>query len=286
MKFTKITTGATLAALLLASSTIPALAFEQVTPTPPGAHVAVRTEGIIRFETSNAPVAPVDPTTPEEVVVPGTVDPETGIFTPDENATPGTAGPLSIDWASNFDFGTLTIASTFEDRHAALQVMAVNTAVATEDEPNPAPVWEVRDVPNFVQVTDSRGTLVGWNLSVRQAGQFATARNADGTLATGAFELAGAEITIDNIQHDSAFDSEGVTVRGTALVLDGTTTAPLMSAAAGYGAGTHILRFGEDEATALQSVTLSIPDFTTVVAQDYTTDLIWSLANVPSNSLN
>lgn len=54
--------------------------------------------GAIIFETDNDLTKPVDPTDPEKPVDP--VDP-----TDPMGPNPGTAGPLSIDFASSFQFG-------------------------------------------------------------------------------------------------------------------------------------------------------------------------------------
>ena len=100
--------------------------------------------GAITFEADPNPTKPVDPTDPEKPVDP--VDP-----TDPDGPNPGTAGPLSIDFASSFQFGNQLITSETKDYYAQLQEFAAGAAG-----------------PNYVQVTDKRGTQEGWSLSVVQ----------------------------------------------------------------------------------------------------------------------
>ena len=89
--------------------------------------------GAIIFETDNDLTKPVDPTDPEKPVDP--VDP-----TDPMGPNPGTAGPLSIDFASSFQFGNQKITSETMDYYAKLQEFTSSLAG-----------------PNYVQVTDKRG---------------------------------------------------------------------------------------------------------------------------------
>jgi len=242
MKFTQVTKSAALAAVLLAGATLPALAMTAA----PGNLTPVTTTGTVRFTASTDIISPVDPTNPgEEVTIPGF-------------PTPGTNGPLSIDWASSFDFGSVPITSAAIETFAAPQVVVSATGVQSE-------------VPNFVQVSDLRGTLAGWTLSVQQSAQFATSDDD---------VLTGAGISLLNLQHAST-STDALTIAGNTTLVPG-TSVNVMSAAAGYGAGTHVLRFG-DQTTRAASVRLDIPANTPILAATYTTDLVWSLASVPGN---
>jgi len=100
--------------------------------------------GVITFEPDKDPTKPVDPTDPTKPVDP--VDP-----TKPDGPDDGTEGPLSIDYASSFNFGTQKIITTDKDYYADIQTFKDGTTG-----------------PNYVQVTDKRGSQAGWNLSVTQ----------------------------------------------------------------------------------------------------------------------
>jgi hypothetical protein len=78
------------------------------------------------------PVNPTDPTLP--------VDP----IDPINPIEPGTPGPLSIDFASNWNFGTQVISANNATYNAQPQALSDGTAV-----------------PLYAQVTDTRGTFAG-----------------------------------------------------------------------------------------------------------------------------
>src|SRR5699024_9530365 len=125
-----------------------------------------------------SPVNPDDPTKP---------------VTPDDNVTPGTAGPLSIDFASNFYFGEQEISTEDKVYYSASQSFNGGTAG-----------------PNYVQVTDRRGTLEGWKLSVKQQAQFKTAEDD---------QLVGAAITLKNASVNSTMAAEYAPTAPTSLAL-------------------------------------------------------------------
>lgn len=66
------------------------------------------TNGVIAFEADTDPTNPVDPTDPTSPVEP--VDP-----TDPNGPNPGTNGPLSIDFASSFQFGKQKITTVTKD---------------------------------------------------------------------------------------------------------------------------------------------------------------------------
>ena len=104
--------------------------------------------GVVNFETDNTPTPPVDPVDPDPNKPVDPVDP-----TDPNGPEPGTPGPLSIDYASSFDFGTQKISTQTHTYNAALQKYKNGT---------PA------DGPNYVQVTDKTGLYTGWDLTVKQ----------------------------------------------------------------------------------------------------------------------
>ncbi|PEX06526.1 cell surface protein [Bacillus cereus] len=209
-----------------------------------------KSNAIIEFESSTDPTNPVDPTDPTNPVNP--TDP-----TDPEGPNPGTNGPLSIDYASSLDFGKQKITSTDQVYKAAAQKFN-----------------DRGDGPNYAQVTDNRGTETGWSLQVKQEGQF---KSESGK------ELTGAEITFNNgvVNTASASSKPSIVKSSFSLTPEGNGVAEnIMSAKAGEGAGTYVLAFGDD-ATAADSIELSVPGKTTKYAEKYATSLTWTLTDVP-----
>lgn len=118
----------------------------------------------------NTPTKPIDPTdpnnpTPTEPTDPG--DPN--------NPGTGSAGPLSLDYVSNFDFGSNKIASTTQ------------TYIAKADQPR-------------IQVTDKRGTGAGWEV---QAAISPIKTSDDDVLAGANLKLVNRSV-VTNSQNTSA----------------------------------------------------------------------------------
>ncbi|WP_242278973.1 WxL domain-containing protein, partial [Bacillus cereus group sp. BfR-BA-01313] len=118
----------------------------------------------IEFAPSNEPNKPVDPENPG-----GDPTGPNGPVVDDPNQE-GTQGPLSIDFASTLKFGNQKITSQDATYYA-----------------EPQKFEDGSDRPNYVQVTDNRGTESGWTLQVKQNAQL-TSENKH--------ELDGATITV------------------------------------------------------------------------------------------
>lgn len=212
----------------------------------------------IIFEQSDEITPPVDPTDPTDPVDP--VDPTD----PTNPVEPGTPGPLSLDYASSLNFGTQKITSVDKTYYAAAQKVKDKDGNEVER-------------PNYAQISDNRGTLDGWALSVKQDGQFKTA---DGK------ELTGAKITFMNAQIASISESTepSTVLTGFDLTADGTgAVSNVMAAGKDEGAGTWVYRFG-DESNQDQSIKLDVPGKTTKVKDaPYKTTIVWSLSDIPGN---
>lgn len=225
-----------------------------------------QSNGAVRFIPNTDPISPVDPTDPTDPIEP--IDP-----TDPEGPNPGTSGPLSIDFASSFDFGVNQISSV-DVRYYA----------------NPQRYAEAgKETPNYVQISDNRGLSTGWNLQVKQETQF---KNDDAKYS----ELKGAVITIKDTEAvsnatevDAPTVSENITLQPGEAVM-------VMAAAKGAGDGTWISRFGKleqvaekqadgsmKEVTKNTSVQLDVPGSTPKSAVDYRSRLTWVLAEVNSN---
>ncbi|KOS63086.1 WxL domain-containing protein [Lysinibacillus agricola] len=202
------------------------------------------------------PEKPVDPTDPGKEVDP--VDPTK----PGEKPDPGTKGPLSIDFASSLIFGEQDITSV--EKTYTVKPQKFNNR-------NP------EDGPNYVQVTDNRGTHKGWTLTLTQMGQFKTEAGQ---------ELKGAAISFDNghvvtTVEEGALHPIGPEKFTLQIAEDGTGVAQnIMVAGDGKGAGTYLHVYG-DNSKAAESITLTVPGKTTKYAANYSTKLKWTLSDVP-----
>lgn len=246
MKFFKVT--ATSALLVSALSFGGASAFAEETKT-------LDSNAIVKFKANESVTTPVDPENPDPNNPVEPVDPTN----PDGKPNVGTNGPLSIDFASSLDFGENVISTKDETYFAASQKLQSG-----------------EDKPNYVQVTDNRGTEAGWTLSVKQNGQF---KDSQGR------ELTGAKITFNNgaVNTVSKSAKPSTVVSSFDLTTDGTGAVQnVVGAKAGEGAGTYVYHFG-DAGTKAKSITLDVPGATTKYADEYKTTLTWTLSDTPEN---
>lgn len=260
MLFIKLKKSAVSAAVVVAivsASVIPALAAEPIT-------VTYNTTGYVEFIPSTEGTLPVDPTDPGTVVTPE--NPDGG------PVTPGTNGPLSIDFASTLDFGLNQISSIDQTYYAKPQVVRVTAEDSTTT---------TKNVPNYVQVTDNRGTNAGWTLKVKQNGQLTNATALNST-------LTGAQISLNNGTAVSAMTGVTAPTTVSSITLNPSgAEAVVMSAAANTGAGTWIDAFGiietVDGAEKNKAITLFVPGSTPKDAVKYSTTLTWTLSDVVTN---
>ncbi|MDA3972743.1 WxL domain-containing protein [Enterococcus thailandicus] len=231
--------------------------------------VPYKTTGIIEFVPNTDPTKPVDPENPDpnEPVEP--TDPTS----PDEKPSPGTEGPLSIDFASSLDFGSQKISNKNETYFARSQKFTNGTPARG----------------NYVQVSDNRGTNAGWSLFVKQNGQFISYINSlNGT-------LTGAEITLSNSAINGLSHTkkpEGPTeikLKPTAedtLVMASTQTAGAGTWVNVWGTAEDVVEkdeTGKDATVSVnKAVNLFIPGDTPKDAVKYMTTLTWTLKDVPA----
>lgn len=209
----------------------------------------------IEFEVATDPVDPVDPIDPGTPVDP--VDP----VDPEKPIDPGTPGPLSLDYASSLNFGKQKITTDNEVYYAKPQSVKDSKGVA-------------KDRPLYAQVTDGRGTLKGWSLSVSQKAQFKTDKGE---------ELEGAIIRFENGEQASVSLAKAPSfVRSVTNVtgdLKGNSTK-VMAAKEGEAGGTYVYRLGNDT-TMKTSVGLEIPGDSVKKKAVYSTTLVWTLNDTP-----
>ncbi|MEF7556567.1 WxL domain-containing protein [Bacillus thuringiensis] len=213
----------------------------------------MNSKAFIQFEKNTDIVKPVSPLDPNIEVE--TKDPND----PKDPHEPGTAGPLSIDYVSNFQFETHKASGNNEVYYASL------------DSVTEKGVSDKTEVPNYVQVTDNRGTNAGWKLSVTQNDQFKTADNK---------ELTGAALTLKNGTPNSAAGSDAPTAAQDITLTPG-QASDVLTAQEDQGMGTWVNTFGKSVEDAKKSVELSVPGKTKKEQAQYTTSLTWELKDAP-----
>ncbi|KRK46133.1 WxL domain-containing protein [Dellaglioa algida] len=211
--------------------------------------------GKVGFVDSVDPTDPVDPTNP--------VDP----IDPTDPVDPGTAGPLSIDYISNLDFGT-------DHKVSGTTATYYAKPIAAKDK-------DGKDVKrsNYLQVTDNRGTNAGWKLSVTQNKQF----------NNGTADLDGAALKMTG----QVFNSTNMDATTTPTALNSGVITPtigqdvqVVAAAKGQGMGTWTDSFGtyvdgnENTDASMKAISLEVPGKTAkAVGTTYSTDLTWTLTD-------
>lgn len=260
MKYTKIVKNSTIALILLGlgnSNTMLVLAADG------GVY---KSNGSVEFIPNDDPVNPVDPENPDPEKPVKPIDP-----TDPEGPNPGTNGPLSIDYASSLDFGQNKITNKDQTYYANAQGFSEGELAG-----------EYRG--NYVQITDNRGTIGGWTLTLKQEGQLKSES------AKQYKELSGAKISLTNSMAKS-ISEDVISPIVTDVNLDPTgASTVIMSAKEGSGAGTWVDLFGNAEEMTIdgksvqknKAVTLTIPGKTPKEAVKYTTKLTWTLTDVPS----
>ncbi|WP_419154010.1 WxL domain-containing protein [Weissella viridescens] len=227
------------------------------------------TQAGVTFTPNTNPTNPVDPDNPDPNKPVNPVDPN------GKDPHPGTNGPLSIDYVSDFDFGKQMITSSNQTYYAKAQGYKGDT----------------KPTALYSQVSDNRGNGAGWQLGVKQ----------DSQLNNGKDDLKGAAISIKNLNVNglSGSDITAPTSGSDMTLVPGGGDQTVMSAAKGAGQGTWVSRMGStanllsEKGTALdgsdrtvdKSVSLYVPGASNKsVANQYSTTLTWTLKDTPANS--
>lgn len=165
-------------------------------------------ETTIQYQPKDVPTPPIDPEHPETKVDPGVGG--------------QTEGLLRLDFVPHLKFGSQEIS----DKTEVYKVLAQNFLDETS----------IR--PNYLQVTDLRGELSGWSVTVRQDTPFQDEK--------GATTLKGAMLSFDKQWVYSEMDqSQGPTVyKETIEMKEIGASYPLVKAEDGKGAGTWTINFG------------------------------------------
>ncbi|MHC9531933.1 WxL domain-containing protein [Dellaglioa sp. BT-FLS60] len=201
--------------------------------------------GYIEYYKNTDVIPPVDPTHPTDPLDP--IDP----------TEPGTAGPLSIDYASNINFDKQKISGKDEVYYAELNHMTDKNGKEIE-------------TPDYIQVTDDRGTDSGWKLTASEATPMMSGKN----------ELKGTVITLT---HGTATGENNVSMKPTAAktvaIAAGGDESTVLTATENHGMGTWEDSFGTSNEDAKTSISIAVPAATKKVAGFYKTDLTWTLTD-------
>lgn len=231
----------------------------------------------LTLKAGNSVITPVDPTNP---TVP--LDP----INPDGSTPkPGTPGPLSIDYASSLSFGTQSIQATDATYYAHAQTINGSTTTT---------------VPDYVQVTDNRGTFAGWTLSVNTDSQFHLttidpAKTSEDSAAAGDY-LSGAEISFSGGYTKGTSKATPSSVNAASYAV-GTSATTILGAKANEGMGTWVYGLGDNstyqenggaplanaDVSSKSPIALKVPGTSVKKAAAYTTNLIWTLSETPAN---
>ncbi len=232
----------------------------------------IQGKGTIEYEKHDWETKPLDPEKPEnEVELSG----EYG----------KTTGPLRLDVIPTLNFGQVAISSEDKTYHVNAQLFKDETPARG----------------NYVQVTDTRGTLAGWQLAVKQEKQFVSQDDEKA-------ELKGAILSFDKQWANSTFDANYAPkiAKDTIKIDQMGTTYPVATAEVGKGSGTWTIEFGSSEATLKevlnadktpvtdpisggkpmyknQAITLFVPGKTKKEPKKYQTVLTWTISELPQN---
>lgn len=214
-----------------------------------------------------------DPTSPTETVTP--INPN----------NQGSEGSHTIDYSSNFYFGTQEI-SLHKSTYYTQPDMVI-------DKNN-----EVKIVPNFIQVTDQSGSFSGWTLTVKQD---SVLHLSSGDTESAGYSLNGSNISFENA---SLIGGDGITtgapIGKSSLTLTPGLTQMVVSAEKEQGAGSWLYTFGtvssydqssvdtkdvsnRKKSSTKSAIKLTVPTGSAIRADKYTTTLTWNLAYTPTN---
>ncbi|WP_315037735.1 WxL domain-containing protein [uncultured Enterococcus sp.] len=204
--------------------------------------------------TTVEPIGDVDPKDP--------LDPDQPILPENPPLIPENRGFISIDFVSQFDFGTVPIRSSTSRYPARPQrISSVDDHESTER-------------PNYIQVSDRRFLPNGWTLSARLS--------EEGFVSTDAFKhyLKGASVHLNNIEMVTSKENRSEAPDYFEAIELGPQNQVIARANENQGTGTWIQRYG-NEHTMQKSVELEIPIGARPQATSYQGTLRWELSFVP-----
>lgn len=189
----------------------------------------------------------VDPTNPS---IPFPEDPESRDPGDPDDPVTGFSGPLTLDFVSSLDFGTVAISAQSQD-------------------------YESLTLRPFVQVTDRRGTRAGWALTVSLS-EFSDEGD-DASLSGAVLNLKNATLATPGVWGTNTPSSPANPI----VLASDDTTANVTVASEGSGAGTWLTRWlAEGEDTSNSYVTLFVPGGAATLG-NHSATLTWILTDSP-----
>lgn len=206
----------------------------------------------------------------------GNINPKTPLAFRDATFVPATTlivggmvdGELTIDQASNWDFGTQPLTTKTQTYHA------LPSQIGGTEQETPR--------PNFVQVTDERpvSEISGWSLFIKQEEQFSNQK-------TG--ELKGAQLSWKNGQAISSTgeigneDNLGI-ISTSGILIPNNNSIQLIDANLFIEKQTWFYNFGDDS-NKESSIFLNVPNTANAKATNYTTHINYSFQATPKNRI-
>ncbi|MEI5988688.1 WxL domain-containing protein [Enterococcus crotali] len=236
---------------------------------------ASKTDATVKFQSESTEAdgggTTLDPTNPEgEGIKP---DPGEG--------SESTKGPLRIDFAPNFKFGTVTMSGNAADYNPLYPKVSLLDKNGELTDP-----LQEKYVPHYVQVTDNRGTNEGWELAV-SATPFNGTINPDADLKA-TLTVSNAQLTtsvkpVDGKDFKPATLNRNITLSSEPEVL--------IKADADQGMGSWVAMFTEnpnEELTVTDrnpNITLHVPaDSKKDAAEEYKSTITWTLSSTPTST--
>lgn len=213
--------------------------------------LAAKSEGTLLMDVDDGKV--IDP--PYHPVSPGKP------VTPENPDFPNSEGPLSINYVSNLSFSHQQATGKDSLYNSELDRFQLS--------------GEIEEVPNYIQISDHRGSNSGWQLEVKQSTPF---KNGEHILK--GTELYLQDIAIANIEGNK---DTSPTYAQERITLDSTSDyVVLVEAKKDQGMGTWLIRFGQNNEEAPTGVQLFVPGNSPKVKGHYKTTLSWLLVDTPS----
>ncbi|MGM0213478.1 WxL domain-containing protein [Enterococcus sp. AZ109] len=207
--------------------------------------------------------APIIKVTKVDVGIRDPLNPDTRVNPENPPSLSDTQGNVSIDFISQFNFGTVEISKEDATYNALPQRLLDGNGEQTR--------------PNFLQISDLRSPdeWCPWYLTATLSSQ--GFRSEDGE------QLTGAEIILNNqelVTTSSNSNASPALIVPDARLKPGNATVLFLTMGTGSGRGTWIDRFGNAD-TAESSVQLDVPKGANPKATKYTATVEWILAITP-----
>ncbi|ALS00768.1 hypothetical protein ATZ33_05100 [Enterococcus silesiacus] len=261
MKKTTTIASALLISTFILGAASPAFA-EQVAAPTTDATVKFKSEAQDADNGGNT----IDPTNPGG----DGVKPDTG-----EGST-GTKGPLRVDFAPNFKFGTVTMSGNAAKYHPVYPKVNLLDKTGKLTEP-----LQSKYVPHYVQVTDNRGTNEGWQLTA-SATAFQGTKDPKADLK--------ATLTLGHSEFSTAVIGETLKpgTLNTNITLN-SIPQTFIQAEVNQGMGSWAAVFSKDKTTEFSNldtnpnITLSVPaDSKKDATEEYKSTITWTLSSTPT----